>query len=397
MCLKIIFIITLFIGVLQADQGKISGYFDIATISADQEYSDGTIMEDKSGSRIDIVVNYDKIIGKDKFTLSQGYFRSPKMYNILYGDRLKPISMYYINELSYEKVIFDNLSITGGVLPFKNGTFQEHSFTGDISGNGLMLSGYQNVNGLFLSYKYKNFLNIIGYSVKDLLIQTEYNLNGSSPVVTTSSGSYDYKGSGGVFLISKYNEGKHTVELNYFNVDIQINDNKLVNNSLYGIGYSWDDTEYTGNLFYGILMYSRVKGNSKSLNDGNEYIRDDIHFGPINTTGYQYLLGYKYIHDLDWFKREVFFNVEYVKTEPGFLSLSVGKPFSAYSSGALGVIYNFSVGVNYDKHLTFKGRYCMYKSDGNRVATGGVSESVPLEPGDLKKSSCLSLQMIYSF
>jgi len=398
---KLISILLLTISLVAGDKNyKISGYVDLSTIECNLHMKDDSKSRDNNSiKRLDMVLNYDRYFGNSKFTFSQGYFKSTAIYNNLFGDVIVPIKMYYINELSYETRIMDNLSLTVGTIPFRNGSFNEYSFVGDVYGNGLMLTGYQTLNGLFLTYKYKDFTTTVGYGEKNLLIKSEYNLNGDGGYLKTyhSPTAYDYTGSNGMFFISKYNHGKHRVEFNYFDIDIYINKKYLANTKLAGVGYSWGDSEYSGNLFYGIIMGSSTNGNSNVLNNGVTYINGPYHFGKIETSGYQYLLGYKYTFDSSLIKRDVYFGTEYVKTSRGYNNLTVGKPFDPYGYGSIGNIYNFTLGLMYDKNLTFKFRYCKLVKDDVDIAIGGVSETVPQGENSSTGQDSTVIEVTYKF
>ncbi len=399
MLIKILLLLVISFSAIYAEEGKFSGYLDLSTMLGDVErYNGDKIADGESANRVDMVLNYDKVHENFKFTISQGYFQSSEMYNNLFTSKVEPMQFYYINELSLEYIFNNNFAITAGVLPFKNGTFHEYSFTGDVNGNSLILAGYQNVNGIFGTYKYGDFKHSIGYAKKDWVINSEYNLKDSNSEVLVSNGhEYDYEGSGGLFYIGKYKKDKHTVEVNLFDIDIYLDKKKVTDTVLGGAGYSYDDSEYSGNIFYTIFMYSRSTGDSSVLNNGQSMIGHGYHFGKIDTSGHQYLLGYKHIHDSLWLKKDVTFNLEYVRTEDGYLSMNVGKPFAAYSSGSLGDTWNASIGLQYNQDLQFKLRYCLYRNNGEKVATGGVAETTKTGPTDVKTTSCVSAQMIYKF
>lgn len=378
-------------------ESNFSGYLDISTTSETIQRYNGQ-KEDISNQRVDMNFNYDRYWDNGKLTISQGYFKSNESYNIIFEDLTKPMEVYYLNELSYEFNINDYMGVTAGLLPFKKGSFHEYSFTGDVNGNGLMLAGSQILNGVFLSMRDDNWMHIIGYGKKDKLIKSEYNLISNKTIIRTNRAEYDYKGSGGLFAISKYEKDKHRVEFNYFDVDVYINDIKVVNTNIVGMGYSWDDIEYSGNLLYGILMYSNTKGDSVGLNPLNtKFIGHGYHFGEISTEGIQYLLGYKYITNIPLIDRDVYFNLEYLNTKPGYFNVMTGRPYDFYSYGKYGEVYNVSVGLQYDKNILFKLRYCNYLNSGQIIPIGGVSETINSIDSSAEKDSALTLQLIYKF
>lgn len=403
MLVKYILLLALLLSLGNAKDGTFSGYIYVEQIIGDEELNNGFKLENKTFNKLDTVLNYDKEFDRAKISVSQGYFKTSKMYNSTHSAIMNPIEVYYINELSLTYLLVDNLTVTVGALPFKNGTFSEYSFANDKNGNGLLLADSQILEGAFLSYKRGDLITSLGYVEKNMFFENEYNLIEPGESIFNKNLSkdkkdyYDYTKSGGVFLISKYEKGKHRLELNLFNANIVLDKKKLGTMDLEGIGYSYDDTEYSGNLFYGVFMYSHLNGDSSVFNNGVTVSTPDVYFGKVKSQGSQFLLGYKYTFDLDFMKKEMSFDTEYARTNNGYVSFNMGTPFSGYGYGAVGDTYNSVITLMYDKNLQFKLRYYLHNSNGYKIKYGGITKTTKLGPKDIKSFSGTALEVIYKF
>ena len=226
----------------------------------------------------------------------------------------------------------DKFGLYAGIIPFKGGEFTQLKSSEIQGGNGIELLTDQVFEGVFLSYKPESNLEFI---IGGAYWQTWYNYN-----------SLDQKndGSKGIFFLSKYRENKNYFEFNYFNVNVldKLN-NKVIdfgNLQLFGLGYIFDDSMYSGFKFWAEFGLSISQENIQSVvkaevpnysQNMNKYlIRKGYSIKNDTTIGDAYILGIS--KDFEMFDIINTIGFEYYKTYNGWESMNSGTLFNSNNS-----------------------------------------------------------------
>ena len=327
--------------------------------------------QDKSGS-----ANYDKFIVNTvgnfihedtslNYDVELYSFSSiPKPHrsiSISYSEEQK--SGYQINSL-YAKQNIGDFSTYVGVMPFRGGRFSEMKDPLTNGGNSMPIISSQNLLSIFQTYKTDDIDIIVGIGKVD-----EF---------TNFRGLEDSnKDTHGKFLLIKKESDKQLIELDAFEVDVQMRGFDYSRLRLLALGYLYDDSLDSGLSAFVNVSMSNNKENIEdyiaSQNTPN-YIRD--YMGTLgytvtnqNNTGYALLLGAKY--DMSIYNYDAFIGAEYFKTKDGYVSMNHGTLFLSDHSfwqnrdSSEHIIYT---GIEINNHFTILGQYSWGES--NKVATG---------------------------
>jgi len=260
---------------------------------------------------------------------------------------------------------YKDISVYGGFIPFRGGKFSEIQEPSKHGGNGIELLIDQVFLGSFLRYEYEGVNFIAG--VAEWTNKANYN----------SLGYDNNDGSDGFFSIINYEKDRHYFELNYFTANVVSNSGTeepldYTDITLYGAGYIFDDTAYSGFLFSIEGGISNSKENVEGLIDS----RVPASYQPFlpyagfetenqDNTGYAWKANLKYEDEIG--SHGYFIGTEYFKTYANWVSMNHGTLFLSNHSwwqnreadqysvfGGFDITDNLSIESRYTKTISRK-------------------------------------------
>lgn len=394
----VIFLLLIYVTLLAEVKYEFSGNVELTN-----DYTSLNMSDNKKYSGdiniLDLVVNNDIMFDTGRLAISPGvYYTSASTYNSVIKGNVDNIEAVYFNELYYTQSIVNNVTFSVGLFPFRKGTLYEQSFNGKRLGNGIFDINDVTMEGAILTLKpCDNNTLSLGKINFDKYFKSFYDFNKGSNKI-----SYDsYDGSGGYFLIDKNNYGKLYTEFNYYNIDQYVNNSKIITSDIYGFAFIYDDSEDSGNTYYGSLVFTNSKGNNVFLSpiDNVPIKTDEYYFDDFKTHGYSYTLGFKKEFDNVIFNRDMVAGIEYMYKSPGYHSLAAGKPISPFSYADIGTVINANIGLHIDKNNLVKIRYCHYDSNGKSTLIGLTPEAGDVNniSNSIKTANSFMLQWYIDF
>ena len=299
----------------------------------DMSFNDITVKSDISYYNFDTSYEHSR----NKFIQSDGYFE--------------------LSELTFNYYNGSN-TYTVGILPLKDGAFSEYAFLGNKKSDALFTLYNITTQGIFITHRHNNHKITLGYGERDMIDTGEYRYNDTK------------KNSDMVYIFfNNIISDKEKIVINYSHSNEILGANnpytnketisELGTSDLFGLGYSYDDRDTSGNLFYSIVGISHNDWDSTALSPiGVPFSNEAYHFGKSSHTGKSILLGYKYNFYNSFIKRESNFGAEIFKTEKYWMSFNSGQPYSAYGYGKLGTNYHIYTGIEITPQILVKLRYC---------------------------------------
>lgn len=385
--LIVIFIMTTLV---KADTVKIGGNIDISNLYCKSRTNDGK-MHESNVKRLDTVLNIDYYLNdKVKFVLSPSYFFSDPIYNNIIKQMVPERNYFYLTE-AYVRLDIDNDNyLTLGVINFSKGSFYEYSFNGLKEGNGLFNIIDLNLQGFLWSRKLTSTSYFsLGYLTEDKWIETDTE---DTDYVLPNFRNFD--NSEMLTFIYKNRLGRNYFEFNFFGTKSTLLGKHVLDNDLMAFGYSYNNEDITGEVYYFVLAFSRTYGTTEILEETPTDPR--IELGFVNDSGYSLFFGYKKELDRLIFNRDNMIGVEIQYQSDNFYSLNRGKPNSMYGYGNNGLTINAHAGVRYNRNTLFKIRYCYFNKD-NSVNKIGITPITNVEGVFVDNIHAVMLQLYYNF
>ena len=357
---------------------------------------------DNKVSQLEMVLNNDIYYGNTKLVISPAINKTSNWtYNNVIKKELPPIEMWYFNELYITEQLMDNsygtLSASVGLFSFRKGTFYEYNYTGTRVGNGLFSNMDIMLQGGIITYKKGDNTLMVGDLRYERWGYSEHNRSS----VETVMDYRDYKDSGGLFIMDKYQlTDKIYTEFNYYGIEQYALGKVMMNTDFYGLGLSYDDSENTGRTYYTILTFNKTDGDNTYLSPVMNWpiSNKSTKFGKFENEGYSALVGVKQELDQLAFGKDFVIGGEVIYKSPGYHSLLAGNPFSAYSYTDIGYTYNMSAGVRLDKDTLFKLRYTLYNPDGStKYGLSNVATDSSNVPRSIDRSSTIVAEIYFQF
>lgn len=247
-----------------------------------------------------------------------------------------------IRQLSTEFRLNNVFSVTLGILPFNYGDINDNTELYSAKGNGIGGTTSINITGMFLAYKHDKFTNIIGYGVKDLLLNTDIKLSKNYPM-SKGDTEYSLKGSKGIFIINKYNNKDNKIENDIYRIKFYINNKFYGNLNLFTLGYKYGNFNTNNNIYFAILELSKPDNGNK------EYIK--------NKLGKSISLGISNFNNLYYFNKEVVSTFIVKRIYDNYINFSFGDPYTGYGYSDIGYNFIFSEKIFINSRLTMLFRY----------------------------------------
>jgi len=297
----------------------------------------------------------------------------------------------------------NKISLVYGVIPLSGGNFKKFSRYNEERGNGLFTLINLSLKGGFLVCSNEHYNLRIGQAKWDDSFYNDENL------------AKNNEGSNGTFIFYDYTIGKHLIELNYIQAEFKKDNYKIGNDTLYGLGYSYDDSEVTGWSIYTILGYSSFKSNTydwlensgkyndntiKTIKMVNKYKPDEYNFNNDKWYGYSILLGIKKLMDLKG--KDVTLGLEYYKASNNWVSMNIGTVNSGNSYGywkhrggnTIKIYNDIYLMKNFIIHTDYTYSYNLKSAKLGSIADTSNNSNIK----DLyKKENILSFELIYKF
>jgi hypothetical protein len=281
---------------------------------------------------------------------------------------------YQVNAL-YFSVTDGDFTWYHGAIPFKGGRFAEIKDPTVNGGNGLAIINNQVYLSDFLKYNDGDLNIIVGKSKFD----TKLHYNGLLQKNNQSEG---------IYTLVTYEMGKHFYEFDYFSMKGKVYDEQPWDIKIYGVGYIYDDSMYSGWTIYTNLAMSDTDDRAGDL--GNAYgipasyrpflEESGAKFGTYNNQkGYAELFGIKYEFDA----LDVSFDIgsELFFTQGAWVSTNHGVAFQSdhswYANRNATEIVVYS-GVDINEHMRFSTKYT-HTSARNVPAPMSITQSVPAD------------------
>ncbi|MEA3228322.1 MAG: hypothetical protein U9P38_04530 [Campylobacterota bacterium] len=230
----------------------------------------------------------------------------------------------------YMSYSFNKLTFGAGILPLSN-SFPMH-FTKDYyqDGEGLNIISDLDPLAIFAKYRFNDENKIlIGTGVLDAkFIPTGHYIN-----------EHNIDKSYGIFITQTVIEGKFKIINDFKYTDIYFD--KIETGEIFnaGVGFSWDDSEYSGWTFYNTTALSLYKNNSIAAKDA--IIDSNTKITPLAISNFPHsfvfdnktykgaanLFGFR--KDLDLFNIESFINFEWFHTFSDWVSTNKGAPYNS--------------------------------------------------------------------
>lgn len=403
--MKLILLILIFVSLVYGEEleYKFSGMVNLSTqLKTDTQLVNGKKIDTKV-SQLEMVLNNDFYYGNTKFVVSPGVSKTSNWtYNNVIKKELPPIEMWHFNELYITQQLvesgeYGNISASVGLFSFRRGTFYEHNYNGTRVGNGLFSNMDIMLQGGIITHTYGNNTFMIGDLAYERWAFTETNRSSHDTVMDYR----DYKDSGGLFIMDKYQlTDKIYTEFNYYGIKQFALGQEMMKTDFFGLGLSYDDSEESGRTYYTVLTYNKTDGDNKFLSPRLNWPIDtpSTKFGEFHNSGYSALVGIKQELDQLLFSKDFVIGGEVIYKSPGYHSLLAGNPFSPYSYTDIGYTYNVSAGVRLDKNTLFKLRYTQYVPDGSTKygLSNDYTES-KFVPTSIDKSSTIVAELYYEF
>ena len=255
--------------------------------------------------------------------------------NVVPGQIFDKSTFLSIRQLSYERALNSDFSITVGVLPFNYGKLTEYHALYSVPGNGLMDSASINITGIFLTYKQDTYTSIIGYGIKDLLFNTDIPIGENYPV-SINENKYSFKNSNGLFMIFKHKTKDRYIESDLYHIKLIINDINYGDVTLLTVGIKQNNFDTNNFVYYCTLSLS------KPTNVNKRYV--------ANKLGESITLGTGYFSFVPYFHKENVTEVVLHYINNNYVNFSFGQPFAGYSYSNVGL----GLGVNEKIYITNK-------------------------------------------
>ena len=248
-----------------------------------------------------------------------------------------------VSEATINYKLTENDIATIGILSFKKGAFSEYTKSGLKQSEGLMTLYYLNMPGIFYT-KY----------ISDYKIQVGYAAHTKLKLVPTNRYEHSQEGSDILFLFVSKTYNKHTVKFNASHAKIiydtveglsSVEHAELGTLDNIGVGYVYDNREYSGNLLYSIFALSQTKFDGTRLTSGYEISAPGVKISKEDDRlGYSLLLGAK--KDIDVSNTELFIGTEFFYASKYWVSLVTDEISTIeYSWGDLGSSYKVYTGI----------------------------------------------------
>jgi len=344
-------------------------------------------LHDQNNKHLIYINSYNDILFNKYFSITStiNYTNISSKYSYTYDKKYKSEEYFEISELVANIYLTTDDIISAGIFSFKEGAFSEHSRIGAKQSDALMTMYYLVMPGVFYTHHFNSDHKIqIGYAVRNNNLQVEED-------------RYEHSSDGSdiAFLFTSSTIGKHTIKLNtsYSNVyygkvgldskQDKDDSHKIIKMTMVGIGYEYDDREYTGNLLYSILAYSHTDTDSRkisptgnTLNNNMLGVNKSFNFSEEkNKNGYSILLGAKKDFDRNLFGLDTYIGAEYFYASKNWLSYTTDQSNSnAYSWGNLGHSYYTYAGVSITPKCKISLNYRYNKYNHKKIPGGTETE-----------------------
>ena len=262
--------------------------------------------------------------------------KNSKFYsNVAPGQEFDSSTFLSIRQLSYERLLDTDISITGGVLPFNYGSLSKYDTLYSTEGNGLEDMGSVNITGMFLTYTRNKYTTTLGYGVKDLLFNTDVGLGKNYPIEANKQ-KYLFKNSKGIFIISKYKGKNRFIETDFYRIKLIVNDIVYGNVNLLTMGFRQNNFVNSNIVYYGVLNLSKPDNVNKT------YVK--------NKLGESIKLGISKFSLLPYTYKENVSTLILRYITNNYVNFSFGQPFGGYTFANVG----FDIGVSEKVFITNK-------------------------------------------
>lgn len=329
-------------------------------LSGSVDYS--VLFADKSNVHLaDIVFNNDIDIGNNKVSISPGYFvSSSNIYNTVSKDYVNRISAVYLNEFYYSRRITNNLNVSIGHFSFRKGSLYEHGYNNKRVGDGIYSLTDTTLQGIIVSYTSEHHTYKAGLLGFDSLFKSFKDYSATDGSITYDS----YKDSGFRLLSHSYRKDKIYLETQLVDIYQYINGNIITSTKAINLAGSYDDAEYSGTTYYGIVSIRKSNGDSSFLSPTGVSYSDELYnFNRFKTNSFYVLLGIKQELDSVIANRDIVIGAEVSHRSPGYHGLIAGRPISTFSYADIGTIYNIYSGYRINKDNILKVRYIHIDTD----------------------------------
>lgn len=381
--MKLFLILLISILIYANDMYDVNGNLEVK--QAHTNITSGSNKYNSNYMLIDTSINTNINLDNSKIVISPSLFiTTDNVYNNTVKSEVTPLMALYLNSLYYTYGVSDNLKMSIGLFPFRKGSFYEYSYNGNRLGNLLYGVSDITLQGGMLTYETTNNIFSVGYAKFDMFFKSFKDFKETNGYITYDS----YKDSGGVIVIDKFKYNNLYIEFNFMDANQYVNDFKLINTKLFGLGLAYDDEEITGSTYYTILTYNTTNGDTTSLSPINAYFETEQYlFGKFKSYGNTLLVGYKKDIDNIVFNKDLIFNIEYLYRSRGSYSLIAGPPLSDTSYSDIGITFQTSLGVRLNRNNIIKLKYLNYDSNGYSTKyglstitnTSGVNNNVKTE------------------
>jgi len=321
-------------------------------------------------NRVSITIRDEWIEDDTKTVIDLGYVGSDnEMYNNMFKDTMRAISIFYVNELYVSKGIGD-YTINVGQFMFRKGTFHEYSFNGNRVGNGIYGTIEDNMQGLIVTKRID--------STSAMAIGKVWTNKWFDTIVNDYKQKDFYTDSNAWLLIYKKQIQDVYAEANAYRVNTYMNGNDIGNTNLLNVGADYNKEDTTGVILYGFMSYSESELDTTKLSPiGRGFETKSIFFGEHKSSGLMTLLGFKKLYDIG--TKEYFAGAEVEHITEGYHNHAIGKPFELYEYSNIGITKNIYAGIKLNRNATLRLRYCVFDSSGKAYKNGLNTKSADVE------------------
>lgn len=379
--MKTIVALCMLLSVLSAENFSFDNELEIQA----GEYYRGVYKEEDESNQLSLltytpIVNYKSEKFDFNFIPMFTLLASNKpVFNAITGEQYQDYdffikSMYVKYKADKHKFLLGIFSLSyNGYLGYKNDYFER--------GEGLHTIIDRDIPGVMYIYDVND-----DFSIKALYGGDYYNKNEALPI-----GGYGEHEKKDFLLISNYRKDKFRFDTTFlYQQSYEEGTHEHIGDlSALGIGLVYDDSEYSGNVFYNIFSVSRhdfhgITAEHVQKQIGNDYDIDTINNNPTFsldpkiTYGWSNLLGYR--KDFEIMGTENFMNVEWFHASDGFVSANLG---SIYKGDATDMFYvnddslSISLGhiISDTQYIKYVYSYVEFE---NLPALGNRADKVPV-------------------
>jgi len=403
--MKYLLIILLLIGSLLADEYKV---MTNTYLSYDKAYGviDPSYFKNNKGivDRTILDTNVIFMNNKNKFVMNINYTGFNGMgYNNKYKMFIGNFDTLNVTNLYYTRSITDRLKASIGIFNFKADSF---NITGLYnSNNSIGIYGLVDfeLEGILLSYKYKDVMITAGRISKGTVTETTYVLNTNKNTAESKRLLSALNGSKGFVVMAKYSMTKEIdMEFNYFNYDETLLGVSVKKLNLLALDMRYDKMETDGYSLYGSISYSDIKGDSTGFRtlDNGGYGFSNAYYDKYKVSGYSLLLNASKSLDNIIMGRDLLIGLEGKYVSAGYDNLAIGIPLSINNSGAVGYTAKLFCVATINRNFLIKtmiGRY--FNGTGKTTQIHGVPVVTDIDNNGIGTNamSIFSLGLIYKF